>query len=116
LRRLADHALDGRDLQLRAGARDAGGQLVPLVALLAPGVAAVVVAQRLPEAWLVVLVEADAADPLGALPEVEVRDEQPRGGALRGRQRLAVVLVDHPGLPAGEVRERQVRRVAAVAV
>src|SRR5919199_1753912 len=50
--------------------------LVPPVALLTPGVAVVVVAQRLPETRLVVVQKPQAPDPLGTLPKVEVWDEQ----------------------------------------
>src|SRR3954454_21473413 len=54
------------------------------VPLLQPRVAAKVVAVRLPEAGLVLVPELEAAHPLGALPEVEVRDEQPcRAAVLR---------------------------------
>src|SRR4051812_9552913 len=66
------------------------------VALLAPRVAVVVVAERLPEAGLVLRHEDEAAHPLGALPEVQMRDEQARGAAVLRLERLAVVLVDDP--------------------
>ena len=55
------------------------------------------------------------AHPLGALPEVQVRHEQPRRPAVLGLERLAVVAERDPGLAAGHVLERQVGRVAAVA-
>src|SRR5690349_1232403 len=54
----------------------ATGDSVTPVTLLAPGVAVVVVAQRLPEAWLVRQPEVDALDPLGGLPEVQVRHQE----------------------------------------
>ena len=73
------------------------------------------VAVRLPEAGLVGGGQPQAAHPLGALPEVQVRDEQPGGAAVLGVERLAVVGVRDPGLAAGEVLEREVGRVAAVA-
>ena len=57
------------------------GSVAP-IALLLPGVAVVVVAVALPEAGLVVVVEPMPAHPLGALPEVQVRDEQPRRPAV----------------------------------
>src|SRR5829696_3743377 len=72
--------------------------LIPPVALLAPGVAVVVVAQGLPEARDVVGGELQPPYPFGALPEVEVWHEQPRRSSVLGLQGLPVVCVDHPRL------------------
>src|SRR4051794_7680334 len=58
--------------------------------------------------------DAQARDPLRALPEVEVRDEQAGRAAVLAGQWLALVFPDDPGLAAGQVLERGVRRVAAV--
>src|SRR5262249_56923914 len=52
------------------------------VPLLFPRVAVVVVAVALPEAGAVFLQQLNPAHPLGALPEVEMRDEQPCGSAV----------------------------------
>jgi hypothetical protein len=79
-----------------------------------PGIA-VVVAVGLPEAGLVIERQREAAHPLRALPEVQMRDQEPRRAAVLGVQRLAIVLVDDPGLALGDVLERKVGRVAAVA-
>src|SRR5215207_6479188 len=95
-------------------ARRFGGS-VTLVALLAPRVAAVVVAELLPEPRLVAFEQREAAQPLRALPEVQVRDEQPRRPTMLGVQRRAVVVEGDPRLAAGDVLERQIGRVAAVA-
>src|SRR5215218_464614 len=65
----------------------AGSGSVTLVALLAPWVTAVVVAVLLPEPPAVPRTQRDPADPLGALPEVEVRHEQPDGASVLDRQR-----------------------------
>src|SRR5690242_13124271 len=102
---------------VRQPPRGASGPAVPmssvtLVPLLEPRVAAVVVAVLLPEARLVAAQQGQAGDPLGALPEVEVRHEQPHRPAVLDRQRTAVVLPDHPGLAAGYVVDGQVRGVA----
>src|ERR1700736_4034814 len=99
---------------LTALASELVGISVSPVPLLAPWIAIVVVAVRLPEARLVLLHQSDAPDPLGALPEVEVRDEHPCGATVLGVQRLAVELEHDPSFPAGQVLERKVRRVAAV--
>src|SRR5439155_7393906 len=79
---------------------------VARVPLLAPWVPVHVVTVRLPEACFVVVHQLEATDPLGALPEVEVRDEQPRGAAVLRRQRLAVVAERDPRLAVADVLER----------
>src|SRR5215217_4323446 len=89
--------------------------LVPPVALLAPGVAVVVVAQGLPEAGFVFSDQPQSSHPLGALPEVEVRHEQAGRTAVLGLERLAAVGVSDPGLAACNLIQRQVRGVAAIA-
>src|SRR3954465_16066657 len=62
---------------------------VALVALLEPGVAAVVVAVLLPEPGPVVRHQLEPGDPLGGLPEVQVRHQQPDRPAVLARQRLS---------------------------
>src|SRR3954471_17351155 len=87
---------------------------VPRIALLFPRVAVVVVAVGLPEAGLVVVAKLKAADPLRALPEVQMRDQQPRRAAVLGLKRLTAVLVGDPRPATDQVLERQVGRIAAV--
>src|SRR6476659_7748975 len=63
-----------------AGPGSAAGEevtSVALVPLLLPGISPVVVAVALPEPLLVVVEQAQPGDPLGALPEVQVGDQQP---------------------------------------
>src|SRR4051812_3437664 len=76
--RVLDPKSYGRPAAPGSGAQDprAAGS-VTLVALLAPGVAVVAVAGALPEPGLVAGGETHPADPLGALPEVQVRDHHP---------------------------------------
>src|SRR3954471_1793410 len=81
---------------------------VALVPLFLPRVAAVVVAVALPEPGLVVVEQTQPGDPLGALPEVQVRHQQPGRAAVLGGQRLPVGVPDHPGLATGDVVEREV--------
>src|SRR3954471_23631413 len=95
--------------------RSPAARSVAPVALLFPRVAVVVVAVVLPEARLVLGAQLEAAHPLGALPEVEVRDEQPGRATVLPLERSPSVLVDDPGLPVGQIFERQVRCVTAVA-
>ena len=66
-----------------------------------------------PRIRLVVVADPQAGDPLGALPEVEMRDEQPGRAAVLAGQRLALVLGHDPGLAVGQVLDREVGRVAA---
>src|SRR5262245_16801649 len=83
--------------------------------MLFPRVAVDVVAVALPEPGLLGVAQLEAAYPLGALPEVEVWDEQASGATVLGGERRTLVLVGQPRLAAGDVLERQVRRVPAVA-
>ena len=87
--------------------------LVTAVALLAPWVAQTVVSVRLPEPETVIFGEDQLAHPLGALPELEMRHERPRGTAVRSGQRLVVVGVRDPWFPAREVGEWEVGVLAA---
>src|SRR5919106_97724 len=87
---------------------------VPPVALLAPGVAVVVVAQGLPEAGFVFGDQPQSSHPLGALPEVEVRHERGGRTAVLGLERLAAVGVTDPRLTACDIIQGHIRRVAAV--
>src|SRR3954451_12173400 len=73
------------------------GVSVTLVTLLEPRVAPVVVAVALPEARLVMVEQGQPGDPLGALPEVEVRDQQSHRAAVLDRKRPPLVGPDDPG-------------------
>src|SRR5206468_11370501 len=92
------------------------GPSVAAVALFEPLVAAVVVAQRLPEAGHVAVDQAEAADPLRALPEVAPRDDEPGRAAVLWRERPAVVLPGDERLAVQDVADWQVRGVATVRV
>src|SRR5262249_41647341 len=105
-----------RQARRRALARAGGAASIAVIALLTPGVSVDVVAEGLPEARLIVLHELQPADPLRRLPEVEVRDQETRRAAVLRRQRLAVEAGRHQALATEQVVERQVGRVAAVAV
>src|SRR4051794_26833514 len=89
-------------------------QSVALITLFKPGVSAIVVAERLPEARLVLVHEMQPAHPLRALPEVQVRDEQTGRAAVLGLEVAAVVAVHDPCTSARQVLERKVGGVAAV--
>src|SRR4051812_40714321 len=85
------------------------------IAFLFPRVADVVIAVLLPEPEFVVRHQREAVDPLRALPEVEVRDEHPRGPTVLGGKVFAVELERYPRLPAEQIGGAHVRRVSAVA-
>src|SRR5450755_2443332 len=59
------------------------------IALLGPGIAAVVIAAHFPIARRIVLEEFDALQPLRAFPEIEVRHHQPHRTAVFLLQRRA---------------------------
>src|SRR5262245_40495850 len=81
-----------------------------VVALLEPGIAVVVIAAHLPEARLVVHREFNALDPLGALPEVELRDHHAQRPAMLAADRLAVPAPGQQRVVGREVGERHVGR------
>src|SRR5262245_1619788 len=80
-------------------------------AFLAPGVAANVIPVPLPEPGAILRHQLEARDPLGALPEVEMRDDQPHGTPVLGRQRVPVVMRGEDDVVVEERLEREVRRV-----
>src|SRR5438093_9717217 len=94
----------------RAAPRDRGGLLG--VALFLPGVGVVVVAVPLPEAELVVVEELEAAQPLGALPEVALRDQETERIAVLELERPPVERVGQEDVIVVQNFERQVRGVA----
>ena len=75
-------------------------------ALFLPGVGVVVVAVALPEAELVVVEELQATDPLAALPEVALRDDQAQRIAVLRLERLAVERVGQDDVVVIEDRQR----------
>ena len=75
----------------------------------------IIVAKRLPEARLILLDQAQAAHPLGTLPEVEVRYQQAGRPTVLRLQGLAFIGVDDPGLPSCHLVQRQVGGIASIA-
>src|SRR5687768_3352154 len=80
-----------RQVSLPRVRRASATALISPVALFTPGIPVVVVAQGFPEAGFVVTQEPQASDPLGALPEVQVRHEQARRATVLGLQGLTLV-------------------------
>src|SRR5262249_43216243 len=106
-----------RQTRRRAPARGgAGAASIAVIPLLTPGISVDVIAERLPEARLVLLHEPQPADPLRRLPEIEVRDQEARWAAVLRRQGLAVEPGRHQAFATEQVLERQVGRIPAVAV
>src|SRR6202035_1145226 len=87
---------------------------VTLVALLRPGIPVVVVAVALPEPRFVMVEELESGHPLGALPEVEMGNQQAGRATVLLWEGLPFVLPDHPGLASGHVGEREVGGVPGV--
>src|SRR5690349_24008281 len=87
----------------RDGADPGGGSGVAAITLLTPRVTIVVVAERLPKSPLVVFHETQLTHPLGALPEVEVGQQQARGPAVLGRERRTAEFHGHPRLATRHV-------------
>ena len=87
-----------------------------VVTLLEPGIAVIVVAAHFPEARLVEHRELDALDPLGALPEIELRDHDAQRPAMFPADRLAVPAPGQQHVVGGEIRQRHVGLVGVVGV
>src|SRR6266480_1021997 len=88
---------------------------IPLVALLSPRIAAVMIAELLPKTGLVTVQQLKPAHPLRALPEIEVRHEETRRPTMLRRKRCPIVTEHHPRLAARYVTNGQVRGVSAIA-
>jgi len=99
----------------RRRARSRPPRSVAGVPLFLPRISVEVVAVRLPDPGSSSSRSSRPAHPLRALPEVQMRDKQARGPPVLGVEGLAVVGEGHPRLPAGQILDRQVGRVAAVA-
>src|SRR5207248_7125817 len=80
------------------------------VTLLCPRIPPHVISVLLPESRQVVLQQLEPTHPLRALPEVEMRHEQPRGPAVLRRQPLTAPAEGDQVLGPVQVREGQVRR------
>jgi hypothetical protein len=74
------------------------------------------IAQGLPETQALLLLDPKSHDPLRALPEIQMRDDEPGGRAVFGFQGLIVGLIGDERLVVDEVGDRQVRRLEAVGV
>src|SRR5436190_69559 len=77
-----------------------------VVALLAPGIAVIVIAAHFPEARLVEGGELDALDPLGTLPEIELRKNDAERPAMFAADRLAVPAPRHAAGSRAGFRDR----------
>src|SRR5262245_33568112 len=91
---------------------DTTGASISGIALLLPGIAVDVIAAQLPEAGLVALGELESVEPLGGLPEVKVRNQQPGGPTMLARDGSALVCHRYHGAAADQVLRGDVGRVA----
>ena len=74
------------------------------------------VAEAFPESRLILGQQRDTPNPLGALPQIEMRDKEPCGTAVFGCKVLVVESERNPRLPVPQVLERQIRSVVTVGV
>jgi hypothetical protein len=74
----------------------------------------IVIPKRLPKTRFILVEQSETANPLGALPKVEVRDQQSRRAAVLGSERLSVIGMDYPRLPARYVFHRKIRSVTTI--
>src|SRR5690606_23876652 len=78
------------------------------ISFLLPGIAIVVIAAHFPEAGSVPVHEADVAQPLGALPQIELRQDKSNWPAMFAGDRLALPFGRQQHIRVVERRERQV--------
>src|SRR6266568_389710 len=86
------------------------------VSLFFPWIGVEMIAVDLPESRSVDIQELERADPLGALPEVKSRHDEPAGTSMLRRKLLTIVPESQEDIVLEKVREKDVRRVAPVAV
>src|SRR5947208_14683777 len=84
------------------------------IALLGPGIAAVVIAADFPVARRILSEEFDALQPLCALPEIERRHHQPHRAAVLRLERRAGPGVCEQGVLGGKIFQRQIGGVAVM--
>src|SRR5688572_28015999 len=93
-----------------------GSPTLKAISLLFERIRVVVVAVALPEARAVIGSQLDAAEPLGALPEVLARNHQPERTAVLRRERLAVCVRREQRERIAQECDRHVRRIALLGV
>src|SRR3989454_499998 len=84
------------------------GEPAAPIPLFLPGIASHVVAVLLPEAGHVLIDQREAPYPLRALPEIQVRHQQPGGPAVLGHEPLTAPLERDEVVRAIEIHQRQV--------
>src|SRR4051812_1513614 len=75
-------------IHCRRFGRAAGSASIAGIALLKPRIAIDVITELFPEAGPVIAGEFQAAHPFGALPEIQMRHQQPSRTAMFGGERL----------------------------
>ena len=81
---------------------------------LLPRVPVHMISVAFPEAGAVFGKEFESAEPFGALPGVELGDDQAGGGTVFDREGLAIVMGGNEGVGGEEVGEGEVGRPAEV--
>src|SRR3954447_24775613 len=88
--------------------------LIARIALLCPGIAAIMIAADFPEARRVLGQEFDRLNPFGALPEIQMRHHQPHRAAMFGRQWLTGPAMGEQCILGCKVVQREVGGVAVM--
>src|SRR5215471_5200931 len=74
----------------------------------------IVIPKRLPETRFILVEQSETANPLGAFPEVEMRNQQSRRAAMLGIERLSFIGIRYPRLPTHELFHRKIRSVTTI--
>src|SRR5262249_41531025 len=89
-------------------------RLVALIPLFFPWLTMIVIPKRLPKTRFIFVEQSETANPLGALPKIEVRNQQSRGAAVLGSERLSFICIAPPHLPPTDAFNRKIRSVTAI--
>src|SRR5262249_29918433 len=89
-------------------------RLVALIPFFFPWVTVIVIPKRLPKTRFILVQQSETTNPLCALPKIEVRDQQSCRAAVLGSERLSLIGVSYPRLPAQYILDRKIRGVTTI--
>src|SRR5215831_18242349 len=88
--------------------------LVALIPFFFPWVTMIVIPKRLPKTRFILVQQSETTNPLCALPKIEVRDQQSCRAAVLGSERLSLIGISYPRLPAQYILDRKIRSVTTI--